>query len=151
MKTSIHYGSDTFEPRNYGSMKLRCLSYDKPTGLWASPIDSEWSWKDWCFSNNFHTERFDKSFQFTLKDDTKILKINRPEDISDYVIVIDELSFSPEFPFYGLDLDRIYTEYDAMEVTMSDHWGDMHNHRIFYTWDCDSIVIWNREKIILTK
>ena len=150
MKTYIHYGSDTFDPNNYGRMDSRFPSYDKPVGLWASPIDAEWSWKDWCFSNDFCIESFDKSFQFTLKEDTRILQVKQPEDICDYIIIIDELS-SSDFTYYGLDLDRIYTEYDAMEVTMSDNWNEMHYDRIFYTWDCDSIVIWNREKIILTK
>jgi len=47
----IHYGSTSFDPKKFNPV---LNSYIKPTGgLWTSPIDSEFGWKDWCTAEDF--------------------------------------------------------------------------------------------------
>jgi hypothetical protein len=139
MKIYRHYGSNKFRKELVvGKYIIECF---KPGGLWGSPIDSKWGWKDYCESEEFKLKSLKKHFDFTLKEDTKILEVRHLEDVVEYGIQ-DDLGFDT------LDYHRINDEYDAMEVYMCDYWNDLHYSNIFYTWDVDSIVVWNPEVII---
>lgn len=144
----IHYGHDSFDKKylvetiDYKHMFRR---YDKPHGLWASPVDSEIGWKDWCECEDFETESLEKSFVFTLKP-CRVLHIKKPGDVTPY---LDKV---PSYPgqlcdHYKLNLSKIYQEYDAMELHLSENWR-LRDMEVFYSWDVDSIVVWNPDVII---
>lgn len=48
----IHYGAKKY--RKDLVKKIRNQPFIKPAGgLWTSPINSTWGWKEWCKANNF--------------------------------------------------------------------------------------------------
>ena len=145
----VHYGNDTFDPGQVRYAKFNKRNggngcYRKPGGLWASPVDAWISWKEWCEGEDFHTDLLDSFFTFTLKDGAKVLDICKLEDIEGYIKVIDEGKYGTH---YYLDLDKIYREFDAMEIHHEGHYNELHDSDIFYAWDVDSICVWNPDMV----
>ncbi|MCK9429605.1 MAG: hypothetical protein M0R17_06335 [Candidatus Omnitrophica bacterium] len=61
--TLIHYGSKIYAPKLFLPIQNR-LYFCKPKGgLWTSPINSNWGWKDWCTSENFSECNEENSFK----------------------------------------------------------------------------------------
>ena len=155
-RTYIHYGTNYFNP-NHPLGKDRSL---KPSGLWASPRYSDWGWRSWCEREEFRIGSLDKCFKFRLKKGTKILHINHLEDIVPYLVKTDDYerykAIFPslfEDPTQGMELNsaKLKEEYDGMEVHMSDNYGELHNSYMFYTYDVDSLVLWNLDKVICVR
>jgi len=62
----ICYSGNCFDIKKFKPIKN--LNWIKPEGgLWSSPIDSEWGWKDWCMAEEFNIEKLSTYFQFTFK------------------------------------------------------------------------------------
>lgn len=138
----IHCGSDVFKPE---LIVKKFDRWDKPSGLWASPEDSDWGWREWCEAEDFRgKEELSKSFRFKLKSGARVLQIRHLRDVEPFAIL------NPDFIFLNsreLDLNRIYSEFDAMEVHMSENWCELHDSHLFYSWDVDSIAVWNPDVI----
>ena len=138
MTNYIHYGADKFDPMSVSVNPF--LLQQKPAGLWASPVDSDWSWKDWCECEGYHTESLKKSFTFALDDSAKVLHVYRLKDVEGYL----------EPPAYcGLNMEKLCDDYDAMELHMSENYAELKHSFLFNCWDCDSIVVWNYDKIVV--
>lgn len=138
-KIFIHYGTENFSLEKFEDIKKKrkyCLN--KPAyGLWASPVNTNWGWKDWCKSENYRIDSFGKSFRFRLKNGSKILTVRMIRDIEPF------LKREANDPFYGrIQFSEIMKKYDGLELIHGDHYMELHDGP-FYTWDCDSIVIWN--------
>ena len=72
--TVIFYGSTKFSPRKFKTIKN---SWVKPDGgLWTSPINSEYGWKEWCDAEQFRKNLEENSFKLKFQDDAKILIID---------------------------------------------------------------------------
>ena len=148
MNTYIHYGSETFNPEKLTEQALSetrdsWLSQYKPCGLWGSPEDSRYAWKEWCTSEDFHTERLKTSFRFSLDKTARVLRIHSMEDAIPYLVrnkAYDALSINA----YTLDTERIESEFDAMEVIMD---SDLYWNNVFRMWDVDSVCVWNPEVV----
>lgn len=143
----IHYGHDSFDPVYLLSTMNPVYKYrrrDKPHGLWASPVDCKWGWKDWCESEDYSTGPLDKSFTFELKT-CRVLHVRKPKDIEPYV---ERVSEGYLFDHCKLNLAKIYNEYDAMELHLSENWR-LRDIEVFYGWDVDSIVVWNPDVVVL--
>lgn len=133
----IHYGSDHF---NSTYCVPRINSHWKPSGLWASPENSDISWKTFCEANKFRTDKLNKHFTFELKPDSKILHLYTIEDAEEYLI--------PECPnYYHLDVNKLYNEFDGIELHISEDHYRFYNNNVFNTWDVDSICIWNLDVV----
>lgn len=152
----IHYGHENFDPVYMLSTMNPAYKYrrhDKPHGLWASPVDCEFPWKEWCENEDFHTDTLDKSFTFSLFPDARVLHVNHLCDIEPFVRYvhhsIPDPSLSWSYPM--LHLNAIYDKYDAMELHMSKHWNELHDFSIFYSWDVDSIVVWNPDVVAVNE
>ena len=176
-KEYIHYGSKEFDPklvdkslevmRNFepydGVGKFNMIkNYGfKPKGLWASPVNAAYGWKEWCESEEFHTERLNSSFRFTLSNKAKILKIRTEKDIMDYLILSDYtkdrikndkcLKITKNIKIYTstsdrFNLSKLAEDYDGIELFLSDNYNSL-RYSVFYSWDCDSICIWNKDII----
>lgn len=148
-KEYIHYGSLHFSEEKFDECKnqKRNLSrLNKPNfGFWGSPVDTDWGWKDWCKSEYFCLESFDKSFRFRLKNGSRILKVRMVKDVIKYTY--ERRIYSPSMNCYfndgyGIKFYEIMRKYDGLELIHGDHYHELHSGP-FYTWDCDSIVIWN--------
>lgn len=141
--TYVHYGNSIFRPE---LIVKKLDRFDKPSGLWASPEDSVWGWKEWCEAEQFKSEEYlNESFKFTLKNNARVLHVYSLNDVTPYLAWDDLLSR------HKLNLPMIYSEFDAMEVHMSGNWCELHDSELFYSWDVDSIVVWNPEVVELNK
>ena len=156
MKTYITYGKgnkfdkDKLPKVEDLKIELSCLNKVRKT-LWGSPVDANYGWKEWCEDNGFHTELLtdDNSFKWTLKPEARILYI---EDLGDLekvpFITKNEYAFMETY----IDFESIIKSYDAMEICMDEHYiGHMFVSKeeiAFNSWDCDSIMVFNREMII---
>lgn len=137
-KIYIHYGHAAFDPSLF--VKIRNNSpWNKPIGgLWASPVNATFGWKDWCEAEEFRECIENNSFKFTLPG-ANVLTINSVED----------LRKAPTLDYNGIgwiiDFERcIKLGYDAIELNISK------SHELYwelYGWDCDSILVMNPDKI----
>jgi len=60
----IHYGSSAFDHSKFKGI-VDTPERNKPCGgLWSSPIDSEWGWKDWSDSEDFGDTSTSFEFEF---------------------------------------------------------------------------------------
>lgn len=144
-KVYIHYGNDTFIP----SHVCQPQRWDKPSGLWASPISAGWGWKDFIHAEwNSMIPTLATSFCFQLKKGTKILKVKTMQDIFPYLKYR-----KPDFEGdrdYELDHEKLRREFDGLELFYSGKFN-FHDTRLFWSWDCDSLVLWNTAKIQIIK
>ena len=143
-----HYGNDHFDKTLVKPIQNRD-TWGKPAGgFWASRLNAKVSWKDWCIQEDFETQRLSKHFDFTLKDDANILVITNQ---SDYKTLLKEHSdwfVKPRWDFIDkpyLDFEKLSKMFDGIEVYAG---SDNELYFDFYGWDCDSIVIFNNEKIV---
>lgn len=143
-KEYIHYGHNVFDAAKLDSLNPVKSNRSKPQGLWASPVDADYGWKDWCESEGYFQNDFALSFKFVLNNGANILEIHKEDDILPYLescTDLNSLRLSLTSICDKLNLTKIYSEFDGMELFLSDDYS-MH-YGIFNSWDCDSIVIWN--------
>lgn len=149
MKTYIHYGSKVYDPSRFKEIKNRWCPWNKPqhgTGLWASAVDAEYDWKDWCEDNNFGECIDDESFRFTLKDDTKVFTVKCEEDAKRLLSKTGKFYAYSASLFDGIDFEKLRDfGYDALEIFAG---SNRTIYDLFYGWDCDSILILNKDVIV---
>jgi len=109
-----------------------------PYGLWASAVDSEFGWREWCEGEGFKIESFNKSFEFELAENANILRVEHYSDIKDYASIV-QVSI---IPLYKIDYKRMMKDYDGLELI------NFGLNEVFYGWECESIIIWNPDVII---
>lgn len=157
MKKYIHYGSKSYNPEKFSEIKnypLTCRFQKPEGGLWASAIDANYGWIDFCeneacdvFCENQYNR--DNNFTFTLTEDANILHIFSKEDVINLPIIeLREYEDLPLFDTVYLDFEALVKMgYDAIEAHLSDGIGIYH---LLYGWDCDSILIMNKDVIVIT-
>ena len=152
----IHYGSSRFDPLLITDEGTNMACINKPNaGLWASPVNSNCGWKDWCESEQFYKNDFSKYFVFKLKPKTKILTIRSLEDWND--VLADVYTNNPKsFDSNFIEIryavwEYIQSNFDAILVIMNYNYSEMHNSFEFNSWDCDSIVVFNPEVVNIVR
>ena len=153
MKTYIHYGAKAFIPELFVPIQNRY--FVKPQGgLWASPVNAEYGWKEWN-TDRHYVEIIDEiSFKFTLKEDAKIIHIYSVYDLES--LPKEKMPDIPNFDsaMVFLDFEALMKQgYDAIELHFSEE--DRSNvdfmkglYWSLYGWDCDSILIMNPNVIV---
>ena len=143
----IHYGSSKYEALKFIPIKNEPIEVKPQGGLWASAVDSQFGWKDWCEKTAIFPERLYESFLFTLKEDTNILYINSRNDMDGLPRNKTlELSFETELIWISLDFEKILADgIDAIQLNLS---NDDDLYFVLYGWDCDSILIMNKDIIV---
>lgn len=141
-KTYIHYGDNRFIQEKFMPPKNRPY-FTKPFGgLWASRLDAEYGWKDWCADNDFRECEERDSFMFTLSDTASVFHIKSVLDLKKLPQQKHELRLA-----YDLDFEEILRSgYDAIELHLSE---DRELYWELYGWDCDSIIVLNKDVIVL--
>lgn len=133
----IHYGhSEYTTPRPIKNIDW----FTKPSGgLWASRKDDKHGWKEWCEAEEFRLDTFDQFFEFTLKDDARILELNDKTLFDELPVLMMYNKMT-----YYLDFEEISKHYDAIEVTDISglYWA-------LYGWDCNCILVLNPDVIEL--
>ena len=144
MRRYIHYGHRKFDKSVFNKIKNVDCSTKPKGGLWASDVNAERGWKEWCDAEEFRDCNKENSFSFVLADNAKVLYIDSVDDLKVLPKVDDKfgMNFSS---WYLLDFEKLAETYDAVEVSIS---NDFDLYYQLYGWDCDSIVIMNPNVII---
>lgn len=133
----IHYGSKQFNPNMFGTIKN--LNSSKPSGgLWGSPIDSKYGWKEWCKEEDYC---HDFSHFFTFQVQGNIHIIDSLEDLLVLPTVQDQY---PDFE------KCLRIGIDAVLLTVKGKCLTRFSYPIsLYEWDCESIVVLNKSSIVI--
>ena len=136
----IHYGSKYFE--EYKFDKIKNFTNKPRGGLWCSPINSENGWYEWCTRENFRNLTLTHSFVIEIKGN--ILVIGSINDIK-------KLPFIECKCFPIIDFVKLSKEYDAIHLTLDGLYVDLFdlNFPSLYGWDCESVLVLNKECVIL--
>ena len=165
-KVYIHRGSDEFKPELMNPIKNEWHKPKGHTGLWASPIDAERGWLEWCEAEQFQTGPLDKFFRFTIRDQERVFyahdKESTQELIRKYYIprpsyvhdehdaesicaMLDTRDFTP--PTIDLDFEAMERDgWVGLEINLSEY---PQLYWLLYGWDCDSIVVFSPDQIEL--
>ena len=131
MKNYIHYGHTKFDKSVFNKIKNVDCSTKPKGGLWASDVEAEHGWKDWCEAEEFRDCKEENSFSFVLSDNAKVLYIESVNDLESLPKGKDKfgLNFSS---WYLLDFEKLAETYDAVEVSIS---SDFDLYYKLYGWD----------------
>lgn len=141
-KTYIHYGHTKFDREAFRPIHNR-RSFTKPEGgLWASPVDAEFGWKQWCDREEFRECQMNNSFTFTLSENARVITILSVNGAK----VLPQQDNPIGFDWVMPDFEKLLEQgWDAVELVLSNDWG---LYWSLYGWDCDSIVILNPDVIV---
>lgn len=136
MKEYIHFGHDHFDREKFQEIK-NDLYFCKPKGgLWASPVDAKYGWKDWCEAESFRERSQDNSFAFALKDGAKVYHIRHVSDVKAMPLIDNGIT-----TWYTPDFEKMFADgWDAIELHLSEC-GEL--YWALYGWDCDCILVLN--------
>ena len=140
MKEYIHFGHDHFDREKFQEIKNETYFCKPKGGLWASPINAEYGWKDWCEAENFRECSVENSFSFSLRNDAMVYHIRSLQDVKDMPLAETEIKI-----YYIPDFEKMLADgWDAIELHLSEcdqlYWA-------LYGWDCDCILIMNKDII----
>ena len=130
----ITYGCGAFDLKKF--QPIKSTQWVKPYGgLWASPVNSNYGWKNWCLENSFGS--LDSHFIFNYVGNILIIDSH------------DDLNELPYMNINGLDLEcpnfeKLATMYDAILLTeIGQQKTRLSIPRHLYGWDCESVLIMN--------
>lgn len=145
-KIYIHYIKENepghFDLLKFGAIKNRQIPWTKPegdSGLWGSPVDASFGWKEWNESEHYRDCKDEFSFKFRLKPGNKVLTLKTKSDIEG----IPELG-TTGFPLpilgdeYHPDFEKLAGMIDAIEIEDINPF-----YMSLYGWDCESILVLN--------
>ena len=122
--------------------------------LWGSPVDSRFSWKQFCYSENFllTEEHFQTHFLWTMKNNSKILTIETLNDLEKVPFIIDNdfgCIFGACIDFNTIVKDGYVAIELSHEVMPIGHMftGNL-KEEAFYCWDCSSIMVLDKDYIV---
>lgn len=142
----IHYGHKKYDPNSFIE-PVNLEMFNKPRGgLWGSPVDTEYGWKQWCKSENYCECNGDNAFIFELYNVANIYNINCRADIEKLPLQRSMLTSWLVPDFEAIKKSGI----DAIQYNLSnDTTGNWHDGLYFalYGWDCDCILILNKDVI----
>jgi len=132
---------------------------------WGSPVDAEYSWKEWCISNeccpgkkdSITVDEYfsdDNKILWDLKKGTKVLMINTMGDLYKYKskgYIIYEGIILPEVKDYDWNYKKILKDgYSAIQLNdpCIGHRFTSTLELLMNTWDCESIVVLDPSKIV---
>lgn len=136
----IHYGATEYKPELFVPIKNE--PWVKPVGgLWTSPVNSEYGWKDWCEAEEFADCKEEDSFCVKLKEGARVL-------------IIDSLASTDSLPKitrkWGvyLDFETLTRSCDAIWLTTEGQWATRLTRPFnLYGWDCESVLIMNPDSV----
>ena len=130
-----HYGSSEFIYDQFKSIKNSNWCKPSTGGLWTSPIDSNWSWKDFCDVEHVRTISENNSFELILNDDANILVIDELKDLLNAPLINNNLNF-----------ELISNTYDAIWLTENGQSATRWSHPCsLYGWDVETVLILNKD------
>lgn len=149
----IHYGSSKFDPNRWSDVRgSEGGMFNKPDGgLWATPADAEYGWREWCEREKFGVNSLNRSFRFELSSDARILELT-PENVWDLPVDsalnkrISIEDWRKTGRAVGIDFAKLAEDYDVLECSITKY---PELYWMLYGWDCDCILVLNKEVIVV--
>lgn len=141
----VHYGHNKFDINLF--QPARNASYrDKPIGgLWASPKDSTFGWREWNQLNEYKECDDNNCFYFKIAEFSRVYRIRTLHDIEQLPMVTvpkqkDRNCYDHRF---FIDFEKLMRSgIDAIEVQFEGV------KEYLWDYDCDSIIVLNARGII---
>ena len=77
----VHYGTNKIKEKLFKTIKNR-RGWNKPSGgIWASPLNSNHSWRKFCLDENFNIGTLKKRILFKINPNSKIYTIDSYLDL----------------------------------------------------------------------
>lgn len=147
MQKYIHYGHTHFDKNLFVEIINRTVFSKPHGGLWASPMNAEYGWKDWNDVNEFKDCDEENSFIFSLKEGANVVHIYSKEDLDKLPQTEKTIHY-----WYCIDFEKLKNEgVDAIELHLSEDRCENYCDRLYellYGWDCDSILIMNPDIVV---
>lgn len=146
----ICYGcGSSFEHEKFQAVRNREMFNKPERGLWSSPVDSEWSWKQWGEQNDFGD--FSTCFSFVFSG--SLLKIDSERSLElvykNYPLGVGECfpaSLTEEMKL--IDWEKIADDYDGVWLTEKGENETRWSAPItLYGWDCETILVMNKDAV----
>lgn len=139
----IHYGAKQYQHSQIDKIKNR--QFVKPNGgIWTSPVNSNWGWKDWCENNDFRTYEESNCFKLKFKADARILIIDSLEDLKKLPTYV--VTYSDKYKKEYVDFELLSEVSDAIWLTTKGESKTRFSEPIdLYGWDCESVLITNKD------
>jgi len=138
--TLIHYGASSYDPDIFQPITDDEGRTKPRGGLWTSPVDSKWGWKDWAESESWG----DLLSHFVIDYVGKTFVVDSVEDASRLPWTERE-SWRGSISFetlVGMGYDAIHlTENGEKETRFPDEFS-------LYGWDCETVLIFNPDSIV---
>ncbi len=131
----ISYGlGDRFDINKFKPIE-NLDTHRKPYGgLWASPVSSEYGWREWCLDEDFHVHALEHSFKITYEGITVV--IDSEEDLKD---LLWKRNDRPDFrTMADVGVDAIYITKEGMYATRDTKLSD---------YSCESVIIMNPNSV----
>lgn len=132
-----HYGATAYLPEKVLPVKNDNWVKPKEGGLWTSPTDSKWGWREWNDMEQFRDCDERNSFIVRLKENAKLFIIDSFEDLKNAPLLDSHYK-------RVLDFEYLATKYDAIWLTAK---GQTATHLTgdvdLYGWDCETVLILN--------
>lgn len=115
---------------------IKNRNFIKPDGgLWTSPVDSKYDWKEWCRDEEFCLDRFDTFFEFEYSGN--ILVVDCESDLDDMVW------YKFAGPLAYPDFEKILKSgVNAIFLTEKGQWDTRFSHpKNLYGWDCECVLM----------
>ncbi len=143
----VHHGANGFDETKWNDIRNENYRNKPVGGLWTSPVDSKMSWFDWCEEADFSTGDNSLSFEIDISG-SKILQIDSIDDFDEYKIYThDEIG---QVDNGSIDFEKIAEKYDCLFVTEKALKESIFTFTEInlYGWDCETVVIMNKELIL---
>ena len=140
----IHYGSSKLEISHFKQIS-NIRGHGKPRGgLWASPVESAFGWKQLCEREYFRTDHLTRHFIFQYEGN--ILVIDGAEDLKNIVWARDD------YNVWAPNYEEMVKLYDAIYLTKQGK-GEtkVFRGKSLYDWDCECVLIMNPKGFIINK
>lgn len=146
MMTFIHCGDNKYNSEKFKSVKNIPNASKPEGGLWASEINDDYGWLDWCSKTkyNIHSD-INNSFKFKIKNNANIVYIEKPYD------PLFKLPLLPsKMPYYCIDFEECINR--GIDAIYTKLYSKDYPHGSFLVayigeWDCNSILILNKNII----
>jgi len=108
-------------------------------GLWASPVNSSYGWREWCKNESFGS--LSHSFKFEFEGN---------------VFVIDDTASAARMPWLSVysylqypDFEKLVSlGYDAIWLTEKGQQETRFGEPSLYGWDCESVLVMNPSGVL---
>jgi hypothetical protein len=108
--------------------------------LWASPVDAEYGWREWCKAEDFG----DLSHSFTFEFEGNVFVIDDVHDAASmpWIEMIEGTNLKcPDFEAMA------NLGYDAIYLTAKGQTETRFGPPSLYGWDCESVLIMNPQGV----